>query len=664
MEKIVFLIAIVLAFAVVSNAVTVSYTVTGWGPNQYPSETTPPPEAPWGPDGYPGDTLEMVTYTGSLDLAPGTYTLKINTLKWTIDYTYGGTETDPDDWSNIYHNITVVRSITFDGGPSGSLSQDMYLENEWENDFLTVYEGITSTFSVGGCQVEVTPLGISRFGGSNFSGDAPWPQPDNDIFARFEVAPPEEVWVDDDYCEGCANDGHTWGSDAFDVIQDGIDAVAESGTVHVAAGQYELKETFPIVIDKTIDLLGPQANIDPRSITCGGRTGAEAVIDANELSSAVVQISASDVNINGFTITGATGDMVEEDGSADNLMFQYNIIYDDPCSAGDEAIQIKYSDGVIMQYNYAYNILQDAFNLSVSSNGSVRYNEAHDIKSENAAIYCYETTNIDIIGNLVYNVPNNDAIKLGDSDDGSIGGIVSDNETYNIAEDGITIYAAAVTVQNNNIYNCDSENGAMYLYGANDSVVTDNHIHDNDAIGLLIANSSNITVEYNRIYDCCDTNDDKYSGSAGIWLTEDANTPTIDINYNIIYNNADFGIRNDNATNVVNAENNCWADPNGPTHPSNPNGRGDVVSDDVDFDPWLSACCGDPDNEYPVADVTGDCNVNLEDYTIFASAWLSNRCGPNWNPDCNLESSDDIIDLLDLGIFAANWLACTDPDCN
>jgi parallel beta-helix repeat protein len=48
----------------------------------------------------------------------------------------------------------------------------------------------------------------------------------------------EEVWVDDDYCEGCYNDGHTWGYDAFDTIQDGIDAVNENGSVIVFEGTY------------------------------------------------------------------------------------------------------------------------------------------------------------------------------------------------------------------------------------------------------------------------------------------------------------------------------------------------------------------------------------------------------------------------------------------
>ena len=145
MRKLITICAVIIfAVALSAGATTVNYTVSGWA-NQYPASITPPASAPWGVNGYPGDTLEMVTYTGTLDLTPGTYNLKINTLNWTIDYTYGGTATNPDDWSVVFHNITAIRSISFDGGPSGSLSQTALLENQWENDFLTVEEGATSS---------------------------------------------------------------------------------------------------------------------------------------------------------------------------------------------------------------------------------------------------------------------------------------------------------------------------------------------------------------------------------------------------------------------------------------------------------------------------------------------------------------------------------------
>jgi hypothetical protein len=180
------------AMAACANATTVSYTVTTWS-DQYPAPTDPPEGSPWGSDGYPGDTVTMATYTGTLDLTPGTYELKINTLDWLIDYTYGGTETEwdyPDHWSELFFDITAVRDISFDGGPTGSLSQTGSLHCTWDNDFLSIDEGSTSSFTVGGFRVDVTPLGIDEFGGTDFPGAPygnPWAQPSRDVMAEFVV---------------------------------------------------------------------------------------------------------------------------------------------------------------------------------------------------------------------------------------------------------------------------------------------------------------------------------------------------------------------------------------------------------------------------------------------------------------------------------------------
>lgn len=86
----------------------------------------------------------------------------------------------------------------------------------------------------------------------------------------FEVwsEPPTEVWVDDSWC--CQSDvdlfdpGLTWQYDAFDVIQDGVDAVAEDGTVHVRAGKYDENV---VIGDKSLTLQSTdgwqETTIDP-----------------------------------------------------------------------------------------------------------------------------------------------------------------------------------------------------------------------------------------------------------------------------------------------------------------------------------------------------------------------------------------------------------------
>jgi hypothetical protein len=57
-------------------------------------------------------------------------------------------------------------------------------------------------------------------------------------------------------------------------------------------------------------------------------------------------------------------------------------------------------------------------------------------------------------------------------------------------------------------------------------------------------------------------------------------------------------------------------------------------------------------------DFEPDCDVDLDDFAVFASAWLSSLGSENWNPDCDIsDPSDNIIDELDLEVFTENWLA-------
>jgi len=57
---------------------------------------------------------------------------------------------------------------------------------------------------------------------------------------------------------------------------------------------------------------------------------------------------------------------------------------------------------------------------------------------------------------------------------------------------------------------------------------------------------------------------------------------------------------------------------------------------------------GDFDNDY---------YVDMEDFSIFASAWMSSHGDENWNPLCDIsEQTDYVINASDLAAFAENWL--------
>ncbi len=57
-------------------------------------------------------------------------------------------------------------------------------------------------------------------------------------------------------------------------------------------------------------------------------------------------------------------------------------------------------------------------------------------------------------------------------------------------------------------------------------------------------------------------------------------------------------------------------------------------------------------------DFDGDCDIDLQDFAMFASAWLTKPGDAKWNPDYDIsDPNDGIIDMLDLDVFINNWLA-------
>jgi len=98
---------------------------------------------------------------------------------------------------------------------------------------------------------------------------------------------PLAVWVDDNYCSGCTNDGHLWGVNAFDNIRDGVMAVASLGTVNVGPGLY----TQSITVTKPI--------------TLSGAGWATTVITVPAATDTAIEMLASNVRISGFTIESA-----------------------------------------------------------------------------------------------------------------------------------------------------------------------------------------------------------------------------------------------------------------------------------------------------------------------------------------------------------------------
>ena len=59
-----------------------------------------------------------------------------------------------------------------------------------------------------------------------------------------------------------------------------------------------------------------------------------------------------------------------------------------------------------------------------------------------------------------------------------------------------------------------------------------------------------------------------------------------------------------------------------------------------------------------MGDFDNQCDVDMIDYAILSSAWLTKEGESGWNPLCNIHMpADNSIDMLDLNVFIKYWLA-------
>ena len=97
---------------------------------------------------------------------------------------------------------------------------------------------------------------------------------DGSVLSVILVPAPTEVWVDDDF----DNSTPGWGTTHFNMIQDGIDAVADGGKVRVIAGIYA-----GALLDKNVEIKGENgAIIDDGPLHPAGLTFGFHVLDGSD----------------------------------------------------------------------------------------------------------------------------------------------------------------------------------------------------------------------------------------------------------------------------------------------------------------------------------------------------------------------------------------------
>lgn len=164
--------------------------------------------------------------------------------------------------------------------------------------------------------------------------------------------------------------------------------------------------------------------------------------------------------------------------------------------------------------------------------------------------------------------------------DKSISLIYSNNNTLSNNSITYSIHGMFFKGANsNNLFNNICTNNLYYgiiLYTSEQNIIFNNTFSNNNIVGIYLSASSNNSLTETTIT------------SNGIGIYSESQSINNLIKDNIIKRNSEFGISAINNDVLINASNNWWGDSSGPFHSSNnSHGKGDNVTDNVLFDPWM-----------------------------------------------------------------------------
>ena len=329
---------------------------------------------------------------------------------------------------------------------------------------------------------------------------------------------PKVVYVDDDFSEEFSED-HIFGLDAFSTIQEGVDNVAEGGTVDVAAGTYD----GSLTINKPLSLIGPGIDVAPATISA----------DCDY----VLTIAASDVNVQGLYFS--------QNDEFGEYCYSYPVIrvngfYDPDLGQDVDVTNVTITENDIAGGYRGINLRYDSLRSTINNN---------IIHDNNAGIKIGSSKDNTISGNDIYTNDNGIQFEGGGGDGDVSGNALTSNNIHDNTNYGVSIYDVTfneLNITNNNITNNGVEESyfGIYLYNIGEShlKINSNNISENTGTGISFDSyATNVEVTNNNINN---------NGDKGIYFDQIANSADwLVIGSNEIRDNDDVGIYLDYITN-------------------------------------------------------------------------------------------------------------------
>ena len=366
------------------------------------------------------------------------------------------------------------------------------------------------------------------------------PPAEQDNLNTFTKSSGSVVWVDDDFDSSTLG----WGTTHFDKIQDGVDTVAVGGTVNVANGNYNATSSPFVRITKPLSLVGESRDgviIDGSGTsTIGWAKG--------------IHVTANNVSIENLT--------VQNFGAVD--YWGYGIVFRD----------------------YAHD---------TSGEGFIYYDSCmvENVCSQNNCypMYAFCYTNLTICNCLIQDNLSDGMFIAKGSDNA----VITGNTVLNSGDHGIWVGGSgwcepscdnAIITDN---YIDGAREGGISFVASNGAIISGNTITNAAGEGWSVGalslkdGPSNVEAYNNTIHN-----------NSGNGIGIDGTPSNIYLNYNKIYDNTGYGVYNYSEI-TIDATHNWWGHASGPggeegrTNPAGKIiGKGDEVSINVNWDPWLS----------------------------------------------------------------------------